>query len=176
MTDRIERHRQMAEAGINEHRALTAANVAGRRPVIARASTTGVPATYFTPQGGEQLRADGISWGGSEKTLKELQIFWKRIPDFGIEARIYPSETGWAQALNWIGTADDGTHWDVQEVDIFTTDEAFNVIRMEIYSDLRQWKDLLTFLGCGDMTGAAYYELIQSQPGSGAGGPDTDGG
>ena len=167
MSNRIERHRLMAEAGVREHQALTAANVAGRRQVIARSSTGGTPATYFTPQGGEQSRPEGISWGGSEKTLKELQIFWKRIPDFGIEARIYPSETGWAQALNWRGTADDGSYWDVQEVDIFTTDEDFNVTRMEIYSDLQQWKDLLDYLGVGQMTGAAYYELIQSQPGSG---------
>ena len=57
----------------------------------------------------------------------------------------------------------------MQEVDIFTPDEDFNVIRMEIYSDLEQWKELLTFPGCGEMTGAAYYELIQSQKGSGPG-------
>ena len=167
MPERIERHRQMAEAGIREHQALSEANVAGHKPVIARASTSGVPATYFTPQGGEQQRPEGISWGGSEKTLKELQIFWKRIPDFRIEARIYPSETGWAQVLHWIGTGDDGSDWEVQEIDVFTTDEAFNVTRMEIYSDLQQWKDLLDYLGVGQMTGPAYYELIQSQPGSG---------
>jgi len=162
---RIERHCQMAEDGLREIQAFTEAHLAGKEPVITRSTTTGVPASFFTPQGGESVREQGITWGGSEKHLKELQIYWARIPDFGIDARIFPGEDGWAQVLYWSGTADNGELKEAQEIDVFKTDENFNIVRKEIYSDLGQWKELLTFLGYGDMIGANYWELIRKQHG-----------
>ncbi len=62
MPCRNDRHPAIAEADIAEHKALTAAKPAGRNPRIARLHMSGEQATFFRPQGGDQLHPDGISW------------------------------------------------------------------------------------------------------------------
>ena len=164
---RTERHREMAEAGIREHQALTAAHVDGRPPPVVRDGGSGTPTTFFTPQMGESVRDGGMSFGGTEHALQELQLYWKRIPDFGVaEAKVFAGESGWAQILYWGGTAEDGQEFRAQEVDVITTDDAFNVTRYEIYSDAKQWRDLLKFVHGGELPGAGYGELIAREPGS----------
>ena len=110
MTDRTTRHSELAAAGIKEHQDMIAAHLAGLKPPIVRSYETGKPAIFFTPQSGEKIVKGGISWGGTEHALKELQMYWRRIPDFGVhEARIFASEEGWVQVLYWSGAAPDGT-------------------------------------------------------------------
>ena len=72
------------------------------RPQSASARSVGTVA-YFTPQSGERDRV-GAACG--ERGLPQgAQMYWQRIPDFGIERfRIYPSETGWVQVVYWGGT------------------------------------------------------------------------
>ena len=168
MTSRTERHREMAERGIREHQALTAAHVEGRTPVVTPTEPSGAPTVFFTPQMGEREVERGMAFGATETSLRELQLYWKRIPDFGVkDTKVFASENGWAQVLYWSGTADDGRVFDAQEVDVVTTDEDFHVTRYEIYSDAKQWRDILKFLHGGKLPDADYGELIASEPGSG---------
>ena len=169
MTDRAARHRILAEAGIKEHQDMIAAHLAGQKPPVVRSFETGKPAVFFTPQSGEKLRERGMSWGGTEHALKELQMYWRRIPNFGVhEARIFTSEEGWVQVLYWSGTADDGTYLAAQEVDVITTDADFDIVRLEIHSDKAQWINIVTFLHGGKTPTASYDELMMGEPGSAA--------
>ena len=164
---RTERHLQLAEAGIRGHQAMTAAHVAGRKPVV-RLATAGPPTTLWILGRGEFVIKDGFHWGATEEQLKELQAYWHRIPNFGLTARVYPSETGWAQVLDWSGTGDDGKIRHAHEVDVITTDADFNITRFEIYWDRQQWKDLFAFLDEGKTPIENYAERIAREPGSAA--------
>ena len=167
MSSRTDRHREMAEAGLREHQALTTAHVEGRTPTVVQHDPSGKPAAFFTPQLGESVIENGFAFGGTESALKELQLYWRRIPDFGVkDAKVFPSETGWAQVLYWGGTADDGRVISAQEVDVVTTDDDYDVTRFEIYSDAKQWRDILKFLNDGELPDANYGELIAREPGS----------
>jgi len=137
----------MADAALRGHQALTRAHVEGRDPVIEEtpAEMTGT-ITYFTPQSGERV----LEWTGgmraSEGSLQELAMYWQRIPDFAIERyRIYPSETGWVQVVYWGGTSEDGEHHRAEEVDVVDTDDDFNVVRYEVFSDKAQWMNLVAY-------------------------------
>ena len=140
---RTERHREMAEQALTGHQELTRAHVEGRTPT----PTDDRPARkviFFTPQSGERE----VDWGGGMRSnrtsIRELEMYWQRIPDFGIERfRIYPSETGWVQVVYWGGTSEDGRHHRREEVDVVDTDEDGNVIRWEAHSDKQQWMDLV---------------------------------
>ena len=167
MSSRTERHREMAERAIREHQALTTAHVEGSTPTVTVQNPNGKPTAFFTPQLGEHLVEEGMAFGATETSLRELQLYWKRIPDFGVkDTKVFPSETGWAQVLYWGGTADDGQIIDAQEVNVITTDEDFAVTRFEIYSDAKQWRDILKFLHGGNLPDAGYGELIAREPGS----------
>ena len=80
--------------------------------------------------------------------------------------RAKPPGSGWAQVLYWGGTSGDGQVFDAQEVDVFTTDDDFDVTRYEIYSDAKQWRDILKFLHGWQLPSAGYGELIAQEPGS----------
>ena len=134
----------MAESALRGHQEMTRAHVEGREPVFDEVAPRAV--TYFTPQSGERV----VEWSGgmraSSSSLKELKMYWQRIPDFGIERfRIFPSETGWVQVVHWGGTDLDGQHHRAEEVDVVDTDQECNVVRYEVYSDKAQWMELVAF-------------------------------
>lgn len=52
-SDRIERHREMAEKRIHEHQAMTAAHIAGRTPVCPESDLLGENPVFFSPAFGE---------------------------------------------------------------------------------------------------------------------------
>ena len=167
MSSRTDRHREIAERGIREHQALTTAHVEGGTPTVTAPVPSGKPTVFFTPQLGEHVVEEGMAFGATETSLRELQMYWKRIPDFGVkDTKVFPSETGWAQVLYWSGTGDDGTVIDAQEVDVITTDDEFDVTRFEIYSDAKQWRDILKFLNHGQLPDAGYGELLAREPGT----------
>ncbi len=145
MTSRTERHRQMAEAALRAHMAMTQAHVEGGEPVTSVPTPTGKKVVVYTPQYGENA-VDASPLGASDGALRELRMFWKRIPGFGIkEYEIFPSETGWAQVTHWRGTGEDGNEYLGQEVDIVHTDDDLDVTRFEIYSDSKQWMKLVEY-------------------------------
>jgi hypothetical protein len=166
MSSRAERHQELAEAGIRAHQGLTTAHVERRAPAAGHASG-GKPTTLRTPQLGERVIESGFSFGATESALKELQLYWQKIPDFGVkDAKVFSSETGWAQVLYWGGTTDDGLPVSAEEVDIVTTDEDFDIVRYEIYSDAKQWRDLLKIVHDGRLPSQSYDEMMAAQPGT----------
>ena len=141
MSDRIERHRAMAQERIRAHMAMTQAHMAGRVPVSM--SFDSGPVEYFTPQSNKAIIVEGGYIFGKDGQLRELRMYWDRVPDFGIkEFEVFPSESGWAQVLYWRGTTVDGQEIAGQEADIIRTDENFNVIRVEYYCESKQWTTL----------------------------------
>ena len=107
-----------------------------------------------------------MSFGATETALRELQLYWKRIPTSVMDAKVFASETGWAQVLYWGGTADDGREFHAQEVDVITTDDDFAVTRYEIYSDAKQWRDIVKFVHDGQLPDVDDGELLAREPGS----------
>jgi hypothetical protein len=169
MSTRTARHGEMAEAGIRAHQALTDAHVSGGRPMIEPASPEANPTVFFTPQMGEQIVEGGMSFGATDTALRELQLYWTRIPDFGVkDAKVFPSDDGWAQVLYWGGTADNGDSITAQEVDVITTDDAFAITRFEIYSDAKQWRKIIEFVHGGALPGGSYADLIARATGTDA--------
>jgi hypothetical protein len=159
----------MAEAGIRAHRALTDAHVSGGRHLIVPASSQATRTVFFTPQMGEHIVEGGMAFGATDTALGELQLYWKRIPDFGIkDAKVFPSDDGWAQVLHWGGTADNGDSITAQEVDVITTDDAFAITRFEIYSDAKQWRKIIELVHGGALPGGSYADLIARSPGTDA--------
>ena len=75
--------------------------------------------TLFSPKRGE--------WKVSADTMdpnREFQMYWTRIPDFGIkDYEVWPVETGWIARLAYKGTARDGEEIVAHQVDIVTTDD-----------------------------------------------------
>ena len=161
MTSRTERHQEMAERAMRAHQALTEAHVAGREPVVVEQPPPTKTIVFYTPQLGEK-EVEHTPMSGGEGSLKELRMYWKRIPDFGIkEYEIFASENGWAQVLYWRGTGDDGTELSAEEVDIVRTDDEFDITRFEIYSDAKQWTKLVAYAhdtSTKDL--ASYAELV----------------
>ena len=49
---------------------------------------------------------------------------------------------------------------------MITTDDEFDVTRFEIYSDAKQWRDILKFLNHGQLPDAGYGELLAREPGT----------
>lgn len=145
MSSRSERHREMAEAALRAHQGLTEAHLGGREPEPAPEQKPARSVAFYTPQLGES-ELDRTPMSGGEMSLRELEMYWKRIPDFGIkDYEIFPSEAGWAQVLYWRGTGEDGQEYLAEEVDIVRTDDDFNVTRFEIYSDAAQWMELVAY-------------------------------
>ena len=79
---------------------------------------------------------------------------------------MFASDTGWAQVLYWGGTSDDGQEFRAQEVDVITTDDDFAVTRYEIYSDAKQWRDIVKFVHGGQLPDVDYGALLGGEPGS----------
>lgn len=145
MTSRAERHQEMAEAALRAHQALTQDHVAGREPQPVQYPDLQQPVTMYIPQYGEN-QFDHNPLMGSETSLRELRMYWKRIPDFGVnEYEIFTSEKGWTQILCWRGTGEDGAEYRGDEVDVVYTDDDFNVTRVEIYSDAKQWSAIVAY-------------------------------
>ncbi len=166
MSSRTDRHRELAERGVRAHQGLTEAHVAGQQPTVQAASATGKATVLYTPQLGEHVIADGFSFGATEGGLRELQMFWQKFPDFGVkEAKVFASESGWAQVLYWAGTAEDGSPVSAQEVDVVTTDDDFDVVRYEIYSESTQWQKLMAVVRQGQSADLSYGDLMAQQPG-----------
>jgi hypothetical protein len=141
---RTDRHQEMAQRALRAHQALTQAHVEGREPVVDE-QPAGKPMVLYTPQLGER-ELDHAPLSGGEGSLRELRMYWKRIPDFGVQDfEIFPSETGWAQVLYWGGTGLDGKDYRAEEVDIVRTDDALDITRFEIYSDAKQWTKLVAY-------------------------------
>ncbi len=163
MTTRTERHRQMAEKYLIEHQAMTQAHIEGRTPTLPTAIQTG-PVTFYIPQRGESIMEGGAHFADNALPLRELELYWKRIPDFGVKRYdIFASESGWAQVLYWGGTGEDGTVFNAEEVDVMKTDEDFRVTRFEIYSDAKQWRQLVAYVHHADpetWVDGNYNELI----------------
>ena len=163
MASRIERHYRMAEKYLLEHQAMTRAHIEGREPVLPTVMQTG-PVAFYIPQRGESILESGGHFADNALPLRELQLYWQRIPDFGIQRYdIFASETGWAQVLYWGGTGEDGTVFNAEEVDIMKTDENSRVTRFEIYSDAKQWRQLVAYVHNADpetWQDGNYMELI----------------
>jgi hypothetical protein len=163
MTNRTERHFEMAEAAIRAHQALTEAHVAGHEPVATAPKDASRKVTLYTPQLGEHEVDDNVM-AGSEGSLRELRMFWQRIPDFGVKSyEVFASEAGWAQVLYWSGTGLDGATYDAQEVDVVRTDDAFNITRFEIYSDGKQWLKLVEYANDKSARDLPSYDKILEQ-------------
>ena len=149
---RTERHRVIAEEHIRAHQAMTEAHIAGRAPV-SRRSLIKPGVRVFMPQTGERIVQNSI-YGEQDPVdgaLKELRMFWARIPDFGIkEFAVFPAESGWVQVLKWSGTGEDGTFWAAQEASAYETDAVFEVTRIEIYSDTAQWMAVAAYASGSD--------------------------
>jgi hypothetical protein len=94
--------------------------------------------TLFSPKRGDwtvrMTRPDSMNPNG------EFQMYWTRIPDFGIrEYDVFPREDGWIAKLVYKGTAFDGTSVTAHQVDFAYTDQQSRVVRMEWYTDQLQW-------------------------------------
>lgn len=163
MTSRSERHFAMAERYLKEHQAMTAAHVAGREIVLPTAIQSGA-IDFYIPQRGESVMENGGHFADNALPLRELQLYWKRIPDFGVKRyEIFTNESGWSQTLYWGGTGEDGRVFNAEEVDIVKTDENFRVTRFEIYSDAKQWRQLVAYVQNADpdtYVDGNYMELI----------------
>jgi hypothetical protein len=149
MTDRIERHREMATRTLQVYQGLSKAHAEGREPILAP-PPPGPKVIFYTPQQGER-EVDASPYEDPGPALRELKMYWRRIPDFGVERfEVYPSETGWAQAMYWRGTGENGKTYTAEEADIVVTDEDCNIVRLEAYSDTHQWSKIVAY--CNDMT------------------------
>jgi hypothetical protein len=169
MPTRTERHREMAEIGVREHQALTTAHLDGRAPKVVDRRRGGKATIFYTAQQGERVVERGFVFGATEMALRELQMYWRRIPDFGVtDYKVFANESGWAQVLYWSGTGDDGRVYSAQEADVVTTDEDFAVTRFEVYCDAKQWRDIVAFVNGGKLPAADYDELIARERGSAA--------
>ena len=145
MSNRTDRHAEMAEAALRAHQALTQAHVEGREPEPVDYPTPPAAVEVYIPQYGEQT-TDRAMLMGSEASLRELEMYWKRIPDFGVKQyQIFANERGWVQVLAWQGTGEDGLEHRGDEVDVVYTDDDFNLTRVEIYSDSKQWLALIAY-------------------------------
>ncbi len=153
----------MAEAAIRAHQALTEAHVAGHEPVVTPPKDASRKVTLYTPQYGEHDVDDTVMAGG-EGSLRELRMFWQRIPDFGVKSyEVFASETGWAQVLYWGGTGLNDTLYQAQEVDVVRTDGEFNITRFEIYSDGKQWLKLVEYANDKSARELPSYDKILEQ-------------
>jgi hypothetical protein len=71
----------------------------------------------------------------------EFQMYWTRIPDFGIkEYEVYPHEQGWVAKQVFRGTAIDGTPVVGHQIDFVTTDDQCRIVRIEWYVDSAEWE------------------------------------
>ena len=142
---------------------MTQAHIEGRTPVSPERDSGRI--VYFTPQSGERV-VEGDSIFGKGGALHELQMYWRRIPDFGIKQfEIFPTETGWAQTLHWSGTTADGEFVHAEEADVYKTDESFNIVRVEYYCDSKQWFKLAALAAGEDpetFDAKRYFELSGS--------------
>jgi hypothetical protein len=91
--------------------------------------------TMFAPTSGEHTVAvDSID------PNSEFQMFWKRIPDFGIkEYEVFPHEAGWVAKQVYRGTALDGSEVVAYQAEFVWTDDQCRVVRVERYKDMSEW-------------------------------------
>ena len=163
MTTRIERHAEMAEAMVNGHQSMTEAKVGGEEPVAAVAEGSSRKMIFYTPQYGEHEVDACMAMGGSG-SLRELKMFWQRIPDFGVKSYdVFANEKGWAQVLYWSGTGDDGNTYSAEEVDVVHTDDEFNITRFEIYSDSTQWTKVVEYTNGKSVKDLPAYDKLLDQ-------------
>jgi hypothetical protein len=147
MASRTERHLEIAEGHIRAHQAMTQAKIEGRTPVCPP-SKLKPGCVVFAPQSGERVVQNSIygPQDPKEGSLKELRMFWARIPDFGIKHfHVFATEEGWGQILHWSGTGEDGELKHAEEASFSWTDPEFNVTRVELYSDSRQWMGVAAY-------------------------------
>src|SRR5437868_4533687 len=82
-------------------------------------------------------------WTVSADTMdpnREFQMYWTRIPDFGIkDYEVFAHEDGWIAKQVFGGTAIDGTEVTAHQVDFATTDDQCRIVRLEWYIDSPQW-------------------------------------
>lgn len=94
--------------------------------------------TLFSPKRGDWTVP--MTSRASMDSNPEFQMYWTRIPDFGIkDYTVWPNEDGWIARMTFAGTALDGTPVTAHQVDIVATDERCRIVRMEWYSDQLQW-------------------------------------
>ncbi|MFC7886897.1 hypothetical protein ACFUVV_34165 [Streptomyces sp. NPDC057376] len=94
--------------------------------------------TLFSPKRGEWTVP--MTGRDSMDSNPEFQMYWTRIPDFGIkEYDVLAHEDGWIARQVFGGTAVDGTSVTAHQVDFVTTDERCRVVRLEWYTDPNQW-------------------------------------
>ena len=145
MNSRIERHREMAEAGLKHHQGLTQAKIEGREPVTGRPGMP-VGCVFHVTGMRETVITEGSGFGAPDAALRELRLYWHRIPDWGIkDYAIYPAEDGWIQFSYWGGTDTDGKKHAAWEAIRMFTDEDFNFYRVESIVDMKEWSDLVAF-------------------------------
>jgi hypothetical protein len=171
---RSEQHLQMAEEGLRAFHAITEAHVAGKIPEVRPEKENKKPVEIWFLGGTALQLEEGMTGLGTEDTLKEMQVYWPRIPNFGMkEWRVYPNETGWAQVTVWAGTGVDGERKAANEVDVITTDKDFNIVRWEIYWDRPEWQAVWDYVSEDYLSQGKepikfpenYMEHIARQPG-----------
>jgi hypothetical protein len=146
MTDRIERHREMAKAMFVPMFEAVAANVAGKKQVTGQPGLE-VGMVFYISGWGDVVGEANRGWANTDGPLRELMMHWQKIPDFGIkEHYAYPSEDGWIGFSYWGGTDTEGEKHGAWEANRVFTDENFNVTRAEAIIDMKQWMDLAAWV------------------------------
>ena len=93
---------------------------------------------------GKSLEASGLT--PSERTTLEFQLFWHYIPDFRVveSGEGLVSEAGFANWNRFEGTSLDGVRFGFHEVEHVYTDDAGDVIQLDVFID---WTELGPILG-----------------------------
>lgn len=91
-SDRIERHREMAEKRIHEHQAMTAAHIAGRTPVCPESDLLGENPVFFSPAFGESPMKPETD-GEDDVSLNELRMYWQQWKELAAYASGKDPET-----------------------------------------------------------------------------------
>jgi hypothetical protein len=142
MTDRIERHREMAKAFFQPHLDAVAANVAGRKQELTGQPGLPVGMVFYISGWGDVVGEPNRGWANSDGAHRELMMHWQKIPDFGVkEQYVYPAEDGWINFSYWGGTDTEGQKHGAWEANRIFTDEDFNVTRIEAIIDMKEWMD-----------------------------------
>jgi hypothetical protein len=166
MTDRIQRHAQMGEEYWHMTMDCVTAHLQGRRPLSPWLPRSADSVVAFAQTGDIPL---GEGDENKIMQLKELQMFWQKIPDFGPKSfKLVPDENGWGVFLYWGGTDETGKKYLYYEADRVTTDANFDVTRYEIHCDLAEWMRLAAFVNDADpdtFTIQDYLKAIQGMPG-----------
>ena len=141
---RAQVHREMAEKCMQAHKEITDARNEGREPM--GVGSAPAKATWYCPQNERWLELDHVPYLDAPFAIKELTLYSKRIPDIAVSSYdIFPSEEGWAMIVRWSGIGEDGKKHGFEEADFYWTDENFNLVKFECYSDSLQCAKIVAY-------------------------------